>query len=123
MRVSLQSLIGFPAALLLSTFQCVAQGPSTSFDVAQAAPRSGPTEAAAGEQGRAAAVNNWTVGIAGGFFEGTFIRFAAELAKALDDDDNLRILPIVTITATNAVSTKTLGVGWLLVPGGFFIRM
>jgi NMT1-like family len=96
MRVFLQSLVGFLAALLLSTFQCVAQGPSTTFDVAQAGPRSGPTAAAAGEQGRAAAVNNWTVGIAGGFFEGTFIRFAAELAKALDDDDNLRILPIVS---------------------------
>ena len=96
MRVFLQSLVGFAAALLLSTLECVAQGPSTTFDVAQAGPRPGPTAAAAGEQGRAAAVNNWTVGIAGGFFEGTFIRFAAELAKALDDDDNLRILPIVS---------------------------
>jgi TRAP-type uncharacterized transport system substrate-binding protein len=65
-------------------------------EVAQAAPRSAPTAAAAGEQGRAAVVNNWTVGIAGGFFEGTFIRFAAELAKGLDDGDNLRILPIVS---------------------------
>jgi TRAP-type uncharacterized transport system substrate-binding protein len=36
------------------------------------------------------------VGVAGGFFEGTFIRFAVELAKGLDDGENLRILPIVS---------------------------
>jgi TRAP-type uncharacterized transport system substrate-binding protein len=55
-----------------------------------------PTANAVGEETKVAEVNNWTVGIAGGFFEGTFIRFAVELAKALDDGDNLRILPIVS---------------------------
>jgi len=66
--------------------------------VAQKAPpqRPAPTAAAVGEQSRSAEVNNWTLGIAGGFFEGTFIRFAVELAKALDDGENLRILPIVS---------------------------
>jgi len=49
-----------------------------------------------GEQPRSSEVNNWTLGIAGGFFEGTFIRFAVELAKALDDGENHRILPIVS---------------------------
>jgi len=34
--------------------------------------------------------------MAGGFFEGTFVRFAVQLAKTFDDGDNLRILPIVT---------------------------
>jgi hypothetical protein len=67
---------------------------------AQTRPRSDdvrvPTAAAAGEESKVSAVNDWTVGIAGGFFEGTFIRFAVELAKALDDGDNLRILPIVS---------------------------
>jgi TRAP-type uncharacterized transport system substrate-binding protein len=62
----------------------------------KAAQPHGTTAAATGEQGRKAQVNNWTVGIAGGFFEGTFIRLAAELAKGLDDGDNLRILPIVS---------------------------
>src|SRR5262249_26793237 len=57
----------------------------------------GPTTAAAaGEETKVAEVNNWTVGVAGGFFEGTFIRFAVELAKALDDGEKLRILPIVS---------------------------
>jgi TRAP-type uncharacterized transport system substrate-binding protein len=55
-----------------------------------------PTAVASGEDSKIAEVNNWTVQIAGGFFEGTFIRFAVELAKALDDADNLRILPIVS---------------------------
>jgi len=65
--------------------------------VAQATPRGSRTAAAtAGEQSKSTQVNTWTIGVAGGFFEGTFIRFAVELAKALDDGDNLRILPIVS---------------------------
>src|SRR5262245_65105614 len=40
--------------------------------------------------------NNWTVGIAGGLIDGTYMRFADELGKVLDDGDNLRILPIVS---------------------------
>lgn len=49
-------------------------------------------------------VNAWTVGVAGGLLSGTFSRFAAELATALDDGDNLRVLPIVTYGATSNVS-------------------
>ena len=74
----------------------IAQSQFSTLDVAQAASRLPPTAAAAGEQSKATEVNSWTVGIAGGFFEGTFIRFAVELAKALDDGDNLRVLPIVS---------------------------
>jgi len=68
---------------------------SATLQIAQA-PRPAPTAAAVGEQSRSAEVNNWTIGVAGGFFEGTFIRFAVELAKGLDDGENLRILPIVS---------------------------
>jgi TRAP-type uncharacterized transport system substrate-binding protein len=60
--------------------------------------------AAAGEGAEVNRVNDWTVGIAGGLLEGTFIRAAAEIAKALDDGDNLRILPIVTYGAAQNVS-------------------
>ena len=83
----------FALAMLAHAFPSAAQSPSSP---AQATPRSPPTAAAVGEQSRATQVNGWTVGVAGGFFEGTFIRFAVELAKALDDGDNLRILPIVS---------------------------
>src|SRR5262245_20032045 len=45
--------------------------------------------------------NNWTVGIAGGLIDGTYMRFADEMAKVLDDGDNLRILPIVSYGAAS----------------------
>lgn len=45
--------------------------------------------------------NTWTVGIVGGLISGTYMRFADELAKALDDGDNLRVLPIVSYGAAS----------------------
>src|SRR5215475_3102998 len=41
-------------------------------------------------------VNSWTIGLAAGQLEGAPIRFATELARVLDDGDNMRVLPIVT---------------------------
>ena len=41
-------------------------------------------------------LNAWTVGLAGGQLEGAPIRFAAEIARVVDDGDNLHVLPIVT---------------------------
>jgi uncharacterized protein len=40
--------------------------------------------------------NAWLVGLAGGIVEGTYFRFAEEIHKAIDDGDNLRVLPIVS---------------------------
>ena len=45
--------------------------------------------------------NAWTVGIVGGLASGTYMRFAVELARALDDRDNLRVLPIVSFGAAS----------------------
>jgi TRAP-type uncharacterized transport system substrate-binding protein len=45
--------------------------------------------------------NAWTVGVVGGLMEGTNMRFADELAKVLDDGDNLRVLPIVSYGAAS----------------------
>jgi TRAP-type uncharacterized transport system substrate-binding protein len=45
--------------------------------------------------------NAWTVGLAGGLIDGTYMRFADELAKVLDDGDNLRILPMVSYGAAS----------------------
>jgi TRAP-type uncharacterized transport system substrate-binding protein len=56
------------------------------------------------ENERAALINNWTVGLAGGLLEGTFSRYAADLGKALDDGDNLRVLPIISYGAVGNVS-------------------
>lgn len=45
--------------------------------------------------------NAWTVGIVGGLISGTYMRFADEMGSALDDGDNLRILPIVSFGAAS----------------------
>jgi TRAP transporter TAXI family solute receptor len=47
------------------------------------------------------AKNAWTVGVVGGLASGTYMRFAVELAQALDDGDNLRVLPIVSFGAAS----------------------
>ncbi len=56
------------------------------------------------ENERAAVINNWTIGLAGGLLEGTFVSYAADLARALDDGDNLRVVPMVTFGAVGNVS-------------------
>ena len=66
---------------------------------AQAIPNSlatGGTDAAVRER-----KNQWTVGVAGGLLNGTNMTFADELAKVLDDGDNLRVLPVVTYGAAS----------------------
>jgi TRAP-type uncharacterized transport system substrate-binding protein len=40
--------------------------------------------------------NNWTVGIVGGLLSGSPMRFADEMAKIVDDRDDMRVLPIVS---------------------------
>ena len=41
-------------------------------------------------------INASTIGLAAGRIEGAPLQFAAELARVLDDGDNMRVLPIVT---------------------------
>ena len=68
-------------------------------DVAQAAKVRAvarPTSPAATEQARKDRINAWTVGLAAGRLEGAPLQFASELARVLDDGDNMRVLPIVT---------------------------
>jgi TRAP-type uncharacterized transport system substrate-binding protein len=48
------------------------------------------------EARRKEAINSNTVGLAAGRIEGAPLRFAAEMARVLDDGDNMRVLPIVT---------------------------
>src|SRR5215218_4013209 len=56
------------------------------------------------EQPHRAQVNEWTIGLAGGLLEGTLIRYAADIAKALDDGENLRVIPLVTYGAVSNVN-------------------
>lgn len=41
-------------------------------------------------------INNWSLGLAAGRTEGAPLQFAAELARVLDDGDNMRVIPMVT---------------------------
>ncbi|HUI15714.1 MAG TPA: TAXI family TRAP transporter solute-binding subunit [Xanthobacteraceae bacterium] len=47
--------------------------------------------------------NAWTVGIVGGLYSGTYMRLVDDMASALNDGDNLRILPIVSYGAASNV--------------------
>ena len=67
------------------------------------AQRTTPSSALVGESEAVQRMNEWTVGLAGGLLEGTFIRFAAEIAKVLDDPPNLRVLPVVSNGAVGNV--------------------
>ena len=55
-----------------------------------------PNAISEGESESIERVNKWTVGIVGGMIEGAPIRFATDLQIALDDGDDLRVLPIVS---------------------------
>ena len=48
-------------------------------------------------------VNHWTVGIAAGLPEGTFLPFAAEIARNLNPGGQIRVLPMVTPGATDNI--------------------
>src|SRR5262249_18473438 len=41
-------------------------------------------------------INEWTLGLAGGLLEGAPIRLATEMARVVNDAENLHVLPIVT---------------------------
>jgi hypothetical protein len=60
-----------------------------------------PTASSVGESGKAARLNKWTVSVEGGLLESKAIRIAAELGKALNDGENLRILPVIGSGATD----------------------
>ncbi|TMJ77624.1 MAG: C4-dicarboxylate ABC transporter substrate-binding protein, partial [Alphaproteobacteria bacterium] len=62
-----------------------------------------PTATASGEGAIMAKVNSWTVGLATGLPEGTFLRFGAEIARNLNDSDELRVLATVTPGATENI--------------------
>jgi TRAP-type uncharacterized transport system substrate-binding protein len=87
-------------ALLAVGAALVTLGPTVPTPAyAQAIPKSletGGTDSAVRER-----KNQWTVGVAGGLLNGTNMTFADELAKVLDDGDNLRVLPVVTYGAAS----------------------
>jgi len=111
MHASLTGLCGIIAVLATSALPAAAQITSDTFVLAQAAapaPRRAlpipDKPVGVDEVAKAARINNWTVGVAGGLLEGTFVRYAADLGRALDDADNLRVLPIISYGAVGNVT-------------------
>ena len=49
--------------------------------------------------------NAWTVGLAAGLIEGAPLRLASEMARVVDDGENLHVLPIVTHGPTENVNS------------------
>lgn len=61
------------------------------------------TAAQSGEADIISKANAWTIGLAAGLPEGTFLPFASEIARNLNDGLEMRILPIVTPGATDNI--------------------
>lgn len=76
----------FVAAILLG---CPLAGPGWAQDIPESL--EGGPEASIKER-----KNSWTVGMVGGLLSGTPMRFADELAKALNEGDDLRVIPMVS---------------------------
>ena len=74
---------------------------------AQSLPRRETPPAAARKTDIAAKerINAWTVGLAGGFIEGAPLRLAAEIARVVNEEDKLHVIPIVTQGATENVNS------------------
>jgi TRAP-type uncharacterized transport system substrate-binding protein len=96
-------LIGSLAGLGPGTAQAPLEGARSDdgrvrFAQVQQPPRSrvAPRPRTDSEARRKEALNSNTVGLAAGRIEGAPLQFAAELARVLDDGDNMRVLPIVT---------------------------
>jgi hypothetical protein len=66
-------------------------------------PQSDPAARRSVEMREIEKLNAWTVGLAAGQLEGAPIRFATDIARVVDDGDNLHVLPIVTRGPTENV--------------------
>jgi TRAP-type uncharacterized transport system substrate-binding protein len=86
------------AAFVMAALAQFGAPPAFSQAIPDSLKQAGNTEASIKEKR-----NAWTVGVAGGLMSGSYMTFADELAKALDDGDNLRVLPLVTYGAASNV--------------------
>ena len=100
-------LLAALAALLLSLQPSVlgAQTKHVQSQVARSHRQNPPPKQETAAAKPAEAINAWTVGLAGGLIEGAPIRLAAEMARVVDDGDNLHVLPVVTRGPTENVNS------------------
>lgn len=88
-------IISAVAAAVLMLFSAADVRPAAAQVIPKSLQQSGPSNEIKTTK------NAWTLGIVGGLADGTYMRFAVDLARALDDGDNLRILPIVSFGAAS----------------------
>lgn len=96
MRNLFNGIAGAIAAIVLALFAALASAqspPQKAGAPKQPVPKAAPIQSDSAHKDR---INAWTVGLAAGRLEGAPLQFAAELARVLDDGDNMRVLPIVT---------------------------
>src|SRR5262245_53464444 len=94
----MQMYPGLRSALAIVGLISLCQGDIANGQVIPKSIQQGGSDAAIRER-----KNAWTIGIAGGLIDGTYMRFADELGKVLDDGDNLRILPMVSYGAASNI--------------------
>ena len=95
------------ACLFLASFVAVfvLQLPADGHDRTGARSRLGSARDAKAQPSPKEKLNAWTVGLAGGLLEGAPIRLATEIARVVDDGQNLYVLPIVTRGATENLNS------------------
>src|ERR1700716_3788606 len=90
------ALVAMSLGVLGLPSPAAAQSPSAR----EAAVQTRKVERAAKER-----INAWTVGLAGGLIEGAPLRLAAEIARVVNEEDKLHVIPIVTRGATENVNS------------------
>jgi TRAP-type uncharacterized transport system substrate-binding protein len=64
--------------------------------IAQTQPKLLPPPTADSESALKDRKNAWVVGLVGGVFEGSFMRFAEDIRRVVDDGDEMRVMPSVS---------------------------
>ena len=90
------ALVAMSLGVLGLPSPAAAQSPSAR----EAAVQTRKVERAAKER-----INAWTVGLAGGLIEGAPLRLAAEIARVVNEEDKLHVIPMVTRGATENVNS------------------
>ena len=91
MRSLLRGVAALAVVAVVFSLPAAAQAPGPK---AVARPQARPVTLS--DQQQKDRINSWTVGLAAGRMEGAPLLLASELARVLDDGDNLRVLPVVT---------------------------
>ncbi len=84
------------AAVFALVFAAFTLPAAVQAQTPKAAAKAPARQPALSDQQQKDRINSWTVGLAAGRIEGAPLLFASELARVLDDGDNMRVLPIVT---------------------------